>query len=100
VVSVRVLVHPDAVTTATNAANAHRIERRAYCLGGCRSMMYTIAGLVNAVVCGALLPATDRGNANAVMALPPMVLPPIAVRLLTGTAAAPGGAIAFATTAV
>ena len=44
------LVHPDAVTTATNAANDHRIERRAYCLGGCRSMMYTIAGLVNAVV--------------------------------------------------
>src|SRR5678815_724463 len=51
-------------------------------------------GHVPATTFAARLPTTAGGNTKAVNALPAMVLPPMAVRLSTLSAATPAGAVA------
>src|SRR5436190_22262898 len=53
-----------------------------------------LVGHVPATTSAARLPVTAAGNMNAVNTLPAIVLPPIAVRLLTLSATTPAGASA------
>src|SRR5688572_12377579 len=57
-----------------------------------------MAGDWNAVVCGAALPATERGKKIARIALPDILLPPMVVRLAAGSPATPAGAVASTST--